>query len=66
MGRTDAPCYGCGERAAGCHGRCERYRAFRAGVDERNQARYEEMMKRPQMPMKEKAVVRALKRRRRR
>lgn len=28
------PCYGCGERAVGCHAACEKYRGWRAGADE--------------------------------
>lgn len=30
MGKVDMePCKGCGDRAEGCHGRCERYAAFK-------------------------------------
>lgn len=28
------PCYACPYREAGCHGRCEAYRAYRAARDE--------------------------------
>ncbi len=28
-GLPDSPCNGCGERAAGCHAGCRRYRLFR-------------------------------------
>lgn len=27
------PCYQCPDREMGCHGRCERYKAYRAEVD---------------------------------
>ena len=27
------PCYNCPDREMGCHGRCERYKAYRAEVD---------------------------------
>lgn len=37
-----APCRGCKERAEGCHGRCERYAAYRAERDEMIRARYME------------------------
>lgn len=29
------PCKGCCERAPGCHSRCEKYREFRAILDEK-------------------------------
>lgn len=28
------PCYQCGERSPGCHGKCVRYKAYRAARDE--------------------------------
>ena len=28
------PCYHCPDREMGCHGRCERYAAYRAKMDE--------------------------------
>ena len=28
------PCYNCPDREMGCHGRCERYAAYRAKMDE--------------------------------
>lgn len=34
-----APCKDCGERAEGCHGRCERYKAFAAECEKARQAR---------------------------
>ena len=43
-GRKDAPCMGCGEREVGCHGRCERYRAF----EQERQAEYEARLKKSQ------------------
>ena len=30
----NAPCKGCEDRRLGCHGKCEKYRAWRAGMDE--------------------------------
>ena len=27
------PCYNCPDREMGCHGRCERYKEYRAEVD---------------------------------
>lgn len=34
--RTKAPCKDCTEREVGCHGRCERYKAWRKDLDEKN------------------------------
>ena len=31
-----APCKGCVERAQGCHGKCERYKAFKAKREAEN------------------------------
>lgn len=31
------PCYGCHERDAGCHGKCNRYKDWRKELDERNE-----------------------------
>lgn len=33
------PCYHCPDREMGCHGRCERYAAYRAKLDEANAKR---------------------------
>lgn len=33
-----APCHHCPDRAPGCHSVCEKYRAYRAELDERNAA----------------------------
>ncbi|MCR4886288.1 MAG: hypothetical protein K5919_05170 [Clostridiales bacterium] len=30
----NAPCKGCEDRRLGCHGKCEKYRAWRAGMDQ--------------------------------
>lgn len=30
---TDCPCYGCGERSAGCHDACGRYASYRSELD---------------------------------
>lgn len=39
-GRVPAsPCFGCGERQAGCHGTCERYRTWTA-LNDRDKAKY--------------------------
>lgn len=39
-GRVPAsPCFGCGERQAGCHGTCERYRAW-ADLNAEDKAKY--------------------------
>lgn len=35
------PCKGCEERQIGCHSTCERYKAFRADLDEQNAKRAE-------------------------
>lgn len=37
----DCPCYGCQERTAGCHGTCERYKAW----DGKRQAERQERIK---------------------
>ena len=29
----NAPCKGCEDRRLGCHGKCEKYKAWRAGMD---------------------------------
>lgn len=34
-----APCWGCAERAAGCHANCKKYGAYRAEVDRRRERR---------------------------
>ena len=31
--RTLSPCLDCADRAIGCHGKCEKYWAFRAAAD---------------------------------
>lgn len=31
--RVQSPCQGCGERGEGCHGSCERFRAYREARD---------------------------------
>ena len=36
-----SPCYGCPDRAVGCHDRCERYQAYRAEMERVYQARRE-------------------------
>ena len=41
MKRPTPPCYGCTKHAAGCHGKCEEYKAFRAALDEWNRAEAE-------------------------
>lgn len=28
IGTEDCPCYGCQERAVGCHGKCDQYKAW--------------------------------------
>lgn len=35
------PCFGCGERAVGCHGRCERYKAWQEFKEVERAARRE-------------------------
>lgn len=30
----DSPCKNCGDRFIGCHGKCEKYKAWRAEYDE--------------------------------
>lgn len=37
-----SPCMGCQERACGCHGRCEKYKGFRARCDAIIEARKRE------------------------
>lgn len=34
---TDSGCKGCEERHEGCHSGCERYKAFRKELDEKNE-----------------------------
>ena len=34
---TDSGCKGCTERHEGCHSQCERYKAFRKKLDEKNE-----------------------------
>lgn len=34
-----APCYKCPDREVGCHGKCEKYLAFRAECESRYQLR---------------------------
>lgn len=36
------PCNGCAEREIGCHGKCERYKVWRADLDEKNERIYKE------------------------
>ena len=36
-----APCKGCQEREPGCHGKCDKYQAFRAEQDRILEARHE-------------------------
>ena len=39
-GERNAPCKGCADRVVGCHGKCDRYAAFKAQNDkERDQRR---------------------------
>lgn len=35
------PCFGCGERAVGCHGECERYKAWQEYKEVERAARRE-------------------------
>ena len=34
--RPKAPCYQCPNREVGCHGKCEKYLAYRAQIDAAN------------------------------
>lgn len=34
---TDPGCKGCAERHEGCHSQCERYKAFRKELDDKNE-----------------------------
>lgn len=36
---TECPCKNCGDRFIGCHGKCEKYKAWRAEYDEINKKR---------------------------
>jgi len=36
-----APCYGCGDRQSGCHGKCQKYIDYRHKQDKQNAAKYE-------------------------
>lgn len=36
MTKPKTPCYGCPDRAVGCHGRCGRYAKFREGLNSWN------------------------------
>ena len=35
-----APCKDCAEREVGCHGKCDRYQAYRAEIDARKSGIY--------------------------
>lgn len=37
------PCYNCPDREVGCHGKCERYTAYRAEIDALKAKRKAEM-----------------------
>lgn len=37
MNKPRNPCYGCQDRAIGCHSKCERYAAFREKLDRYNE-----------------------------
>lgn len=39
MPKPTSPCKDCAEREVGCHGRCERYKTWRAEMDERREQR---------------------------
>ena len=34
------PCKGCDKRELGCHSKCNEYKTWKAGIDERNLSRY--------------------------
>jgi hypothetical protein len=57
------PCYGCGDRAPGCHGRCERYKGFEAL---RAEARKQKEANIERMELSYESYCRAMKGRRRR
>ena len=33
----NCPCMGCGDREIGCHGKCEKYKAWRQMINQRNE-----------------------------
>lgn len=37
-----APCKGCTDRVLGCHGKCDRYKAYRARIDSANEKKRRE------------------------
>lgn len=39
---TTSPCMDCPDRAVGCHGRCEQYKAFRAEKEKEYAFRHEQ------------------------
>ena len=39
------PCKGCEDRVPGCHGGCEKYRAFREELDRKKEERLDELKK---------------------
>lgn len=39
MIKAQAPCKDCGDRAIGCHGKCERYSSYRAEAEEEKKTR---------------------------
>lgn len=54
MKPTDAPCYGCPDRAVGCHGNCEAYKAYRSEREATYQYRRAVLTGSPDIPSKKK------------
>lgn len=42
LSKKDTPCYMCEDRVMGCHGKCEKYAAFKEENEKRKAAAYAE------------------------
>lgn len=47
-----APCKDCAERHEGCHGECEKYKAFRESIDRRTEETTKRKAAAPQLSRK--------------
>lgn len=56
------PCFGCGDRKQGCHGSCDRYKAFAAQASEERERRVARKNQIDDIVGVKKAVIRAVKR----
>lgn len=56
----NAPCMNCPDRAIGCHGHCERYKAFREGREKEYAFRHEQYILEKPTPVKERNIRRSM------